>query len=179
MKNSIVVATLAIGLLAVTASPTRATEVGSARNFGIGFQVGSPTAIVGKLFLGPANALDFGVGFGDRNNWGRCRFDDGRRHDCAYWGDHVSFHADYLWQDNIVRGTAKLDWHIGVGGRLLVWDNDYDDRVGAVARMPLGLDLTFNRPDFLEVFFEIAPGLMIVPRTRFGVDVGIGVRFYP
>jgi hypothetical protein len=44
--------------------------------------------------------------------------------------------------------------------------------------MPLGLDLTFARPHFLEVFVEIAPGLIILPPLWPDIDAAVGVRFY-
>ena len=63
---------------------------------------------------------------------------------------------DYLWQSNIVRGQAQLDWHVGAGGRA-IWAGDCNgDCFAIAARAPVGLDLMFNNPGFLEVFFEIA-----------------------
>ena len=43
-----------------------------------------------------------------------------RRARTAATSAHGTFNVDYLWQSNIVRGTAQLDWHIGGGGRI-VW----------------------------------------------------------
>ena len=36
----------------------------------------------------------------------------------------------------------------------------------------------FQNPNFLEVFFELAPSFWIVPDFGFGIEGGIGVRFY-
>jgi hypothetical protein len=157
-------------------APAQATEVGGARTFGLGFQIGDPTAIIGKLFLGSGNAIDFGVGFAGFG-YSRCRDVNNRWYYCSR---ALSVHGDFLWQENIVRGTAKLDWHIGVGGRVVFNSafNDGRDDVLLIARMPLGLDLTFARPHFIEVFFEIAPGLIFIPELWFDVDAAIGVRFY-
>jgi len=183
MKRATLPVTFLISLL-VGLTEAQATEVGAGRNFGLGFQVGDPTAIIGKLFIGGGNAIDFGVGFGGYgvgSSW--CYRNNGSRYRCGGRLGHASIHGDYLWQDNIARGTAKLDWHIGVGGRVHFWqyNDNWDDDDGDLAlavRMPLGLDLTFNRPDFLEVFFEIAPGLYFLPFVDFDVDAAIGVRFY-
>jgi hypothetical protein len=180
MVKRVIRATLFFTLILLGASEAQATEVGNGRRFGLGFQLGDPTAIIGKLFLGGGNAFDFGVGF-DGYGRGYC-WDEGRRRRCwddDYGFDHMSLHADYLWQENIVRGTAQLDWHIGVGGRMWIWDDGpQDDDVWLGARMPVGLDLTFNRPSFLEVFFEIAPTLMIFPFVDLDLEAAIGVRFY-
>jgi len=42
----------AAAILSVGASRAQATEVGNSRNFGLGFQIGDPTAITAKAFLG-------------------------------------------------------------------------------------------------------------------------------
>ena len=39
------------------------TEVGYARKFGLGFMLGDPTGLTAKLWVAPAHAIDFGVGF--------------------------------------------------------------------------------------------------------------------
>jgi hypothetical protein len=156
-------------------SPAAATEVGRGRDFGLGVAFGSPTSIVGKYFMGRNNALDFGLGFWSYG-WRRCsaRFRGGY---CdGYDGfDVLSLNADYLWQDALVAGTgANLDWHIGAGGRVWVGDGDF----AAAARMPLGIDLTFRKPSFLEVFLEIAPALYVVPGLGLDIEAFLGVRFY-
>lgn len=157
-------------------SVASATEVGRGRNFGLGVAFGSPTSIVAKYFVGGGNAFDFGIGFW-RYGWRRCyRWGDDRF--CDYDGgafDLVSLNADYLWQDALVHGTgASLDWHIGAGGRVWLGDGDF----AAAARMPVGLDLTFRKPSFLEVFLEIAPALYIIPPIDLDLEAHLGVRFY-
>lgn len=157
------------------ASDAEATEVGRGRNFGLGVAFGSPTSIVAKYFVGGGNAFDFGLGFWNYG-WRRCY---GPRDDrfCDYDDgfDVLSLNADYLWQDSIVRGAAaNLDWHIGAGGRVWLGDGGF----AAAARMPVGLDLTFRKPSFLEVFLEIAPALYIVPGLNLDLEAFLGVRFY-
>jgi hypothetical protein len=169
---------LSLTVVAGAVGTANATEVGSSRNFGLGFQLGDPTAFTGKAFIGGLNAIDFGLGFGGYG-YGRCRDPEGRRYYCGDrgWSD-LSLHADFLWQDNLVHSTARLDWHIGAGGRLIFWDAFDRGYIDVIARMPLGLDLTFQRPGFIEVFFEIAPGIVIIPFAWFDLDADIGVRFY-
>lgn len=148
----------------------RATEVGRGRNFGLGVAFGSPTSIVGKYFLSGENAIDFGLGFWTYG-WG-CNdrgFCEGRSFDV------LTLNADYLWQDSVVRGSkASLDWHIGAGGRVWVGGGD----ASIAARMPVGLDLTFRKPSFLEVFVELAPAVYVVPGLYLDLEAFLGVRFY-
>lgn len=165
-----------------------ATEVGDSRNFGLGLGLGTATSLVGKYFIDDESALDFGVSF-----W---RYRRGCWHDrrgvvyCDGYGDSYrngsfGLHLDYLWQDTLVRRTAKLDWHIGAGARFWRWDyDDYyyayyrDSRSALAARMPTGLDLTFARPDFLEVYLEVVPSLYFVPFVEFDMEAFVGARLY-
>jgi hypothetical protein len=169
---------LALTILAGATGTAAATEVGNSRRIGIGFQIIDPTAIIGKLFIGRGNAIDAGLGFGGVG-YVRCRGPNNAYRYCDNIGSFWSIHADYLWEDTLVHeGNLKLDWHIGVGGRI-IFDNTSDrGYVDLIARMPLGLDFTFARPSFLEAFVEIAPGLVIVPPLWFDIDAALGVRFY-
>jgi hypothetical protein len=172
MKRSLAIAVIVLALLG--AGRAQATEVGGSRTFGLGFQFPAPTAIIGKLFIGHGNALDFGVGFGAPDYY-HCR----PHYDCGAYGHYISIHGDYLWQDNLVRqGNLKLDWHIGAGARFAVENAFGHGYPVLIGRMPLGLDFTFSRPSFLEAFIELAPGIMIVPPLYFALDAVIGVRFY-
>jgi hypothetical protein len=42
--------------------------------------------------------------------------------------------------------------------------------------MPLGLDLMFQRPSFVEIFFELAPALYLPAGLTF--EPALGARFY-
>jgi hypothetical protein len=173
VKRFLILTTLSLGFLA-GARPVSATEVGHGRDLGLGVAFGSPTSLVAKYFVGGGNAFDFGLGFWSYG-W-RCSGRDDRRFcndERAF--DLLSLNADYLWQEPIVGGTgANLDWHIGAGGRVWIGDGDF----AAAVRMPLGVDLTFRKPSFLEVFLEIAPALYVVPNLDLDIEAFLGVRFY-
>jgi hypothetical protein len=182
----------------LTTKPVEAAEVGNGRSFGLGFQLGEPTAFTGKVFLDRGSALDFGIGW-HHSDWyrrglptagpptaGHC-WDDRRGvwYDCGDHWHNWSIHLDYLWEDTLAQGSARLDWHIGLGGRMVIWDEAYyynryggHNDYGFIFRVPIGLDLAFRRPDFLEIFFEIAPGMFFVPFADFNMDADIGIRFY-
>jgi hypothetical protein len=174
MRRTIVAICFAVGLwLSLADGTAQATEVGYGRKFGLGFELGEPTGLVGKYWLTTTNALDFGVGF-----WG---YSWGWR-DCGGGGcggaQAFSFHADYLWQSNLVKSSAQLDWHIGGGGRAIIWNDPGGGHAAVGARMPVGLDLMFSNPSFVEVFFEIGPALYIGPTLWLQFEGGLGVRFY-
>src|SRR5882672_6028428 len=156
-----------VGTVNGTTRTASTTDVGYGRKFGLGFMVGDPTGLTAKLWLGPTNSIDFGLGF-----WGY-GFDNcaGRGAPCDHFGYHAgTFNADYLWQSNIVRGKAQLDWHIGAGARSIWYGGCAGDCFALAARMPVGLDLMFANPARLELFLELAPALYFVPTLA---DLGI------
>jgi hypothetical protein len=153
-----------------------ATEVGGARRFGLGFAIGEPVSLVGKYFLNSINAIDFGLAFA---RFRRRYCTPGPDYRCERFG-YLSLNGDYLWEDTLARERFRLNWHIGPGARLSLSDDyyGYTEDVLIFARMPVGLDFTFDRPEFLEVFVEIAPALLLLPEIDFGLEAFVGVRFY-
>ena len=178
MKRVIILLTLILAGVAASPNTAMATEVGTSRNFGLGVQLLEPTAIIGKVFLDRNNALDFGLGFW---GYGRCYNTNGDPYYCNANRHDFSLHFDYLYEEPIVDSVVRLDWHAGAGGRLILWGYTYNNsNHGAVvlARVPIGLDLSFRRPRWLEVYLEIAPALVIVPPLDFWLDIGLGARAY-
>lgn len=154
----------------------QATEVGRSKDFGLGFALGDPMSFVGKVFIDRDNAIDFGVGF--YRLWNRCRDERGLR-TCDRWFGSITFNADYLWQFEIVEGrSAKLDWHIGAGGRVWIAGRDERQDIAIAGRMPVGIDLTFRKPDFIEVYLEVAPAMYVFPAPGLEPEGNLGIRFY-
>jgi hypothetical protein len=174
MKRTVVTTLLAVLLLAVGAGSAGATEVGYSRKIGLGFVLGDPTGLSGKYWVGPTNAFDFALGF---TNYGAgvgasCFTDNNGVQHCQGYFD-TSINVDYLWQSNIVRGGAQLDWYIGGGGRVVIFGGR---GFNLGARMPVGVALMFNNPSFLEVFFELAPAFYIY--NGLTIEGGLGLRIY-
>jgi hypothetical protein len=180
MKSTLLATLGAVMLLAVAGQSAHATEVGYSRKFGLGVEVGAPTGLVGKLWVGPTNALDFGLGLWWSGANPDCFTDNNGQRVCGNWGGthNGTFNIDYLWQSNIIRGSAQLDWHIGGGGRMVWWGGCSNDCIGLIARAPIGLDLMFTNPSFLEIFFELAPAFWLVPTFGLDIEGGLGVRLY-
>jgi len=157
------------------------TEVGYSRRYGVGAVVGDPTGLSGKVWVGGTNAIDLGVGFYGYGLRGGCfRERDGRQVcDRRYGHGSTSLHLDYLWEGKLIQRAAQLDWHVGVGARMFfLGDPCAYDCWNAGVRAPIGLDLTFHQPSFLEVFLEIAPVLYFAPSTFLAMEGGLGVRGY-
>jgi len=157
------------------------TEVGYSRRYGVGAVVGDPTGLSGKVWVGGTNAIDLGVGFYGYGVRGGCFRDrDGRQIcDRRYGHGSTSLHLDYLWEGKLIQRTAQLDWHVGAGARMFFLGDPCADGCWAGGvRAPIGLDLTFSQPSFLEVFLEIAPVFYVVPATFLALEGGLGVRGY-
>jgi hypothetical protein len=176
-RTLITVCFAALVLLGGLLGTARATDVGYGRKFGLGIELGDTSGVTAKYWVGPTNSVAAGLGF-----WGYgfndCWHDGAGTH-CNGWGySGGTFHVDYLWQSNIVRGTAQLDWHIGAGGRTGWFNGCSGTCFDLAARLPIGLDLMFANPSFLEVFLEIAPALVVVPGLWVEFQPELGVRYY-
>ena len=125
MKRTLI-SVLAAGILTTVllASSASATEVGYGRKFGLGLELGDPTGLTGKLWVGPTNALDFGLGF-----WGY-GWDDR----CApngycpgYWGyrSGVRVWIDGAWLLPPYAGWVWIAGHWAWNGYTWVWQDGY------------------------------------------------------
>ena len=189
MRRKLVFTCLAAALFSVVASRSaEATEVGYNRTFGLGFELGDPTAIVGKYWVSKTNALDFGIGFWGYS-WGYCTHNN----PCNAGYQNYSFHLDYLWQSNLVKTPAvQLDWHIGVGGRAIIWNNgDGSSDFALGGRMPVGLDSDVHEPELRRALLRDRAGglrpvrlqhrsrprraLLLLTRHRAGSNDGDGM----
>ncbi len=144
-----------------------ATEIGS-RPFGLGIQLGGPTGIAGKYYLGGRrNAIDFVVGaYSDDND-----FDD-----------DLYVHVNYHWHlvELTSGGGVAIPFRMGVGGFFGTfddWGNDFDNDVNLGARMPVGLDFDLESAP-VQFWVEIGIGLSIFEDIDLHSDAGIGVRYY-
>ena len=176
MKRFLLVTLAAAAIGTAGTGRAQATEVGTSRNFGLGFQIGEPTAITAKVFVTSTSAYDFGVGFG-----GWCYDGNGHSYACDSLHGYLSLHADYLYQENLVNMTNRLEWYAGFGGRVVLWNygpGSHADDVALLARVPIGVAATFRRPSFLEAYLEVAPALRVYPPLWFSIDVALGARAY-
>jgi len=151
-KTKIIILTFALALLLGALSTIEAQSRYS--NTEIGVILGEPTGISLKSWQSDTKAIDGAVAwsFGENGS--------------------VHMHADYLWHNWLDAEQGGLAFYYGLGARAVFAD---DSKFGA--RIPVGLQYLF--PDTrLSMFFEVAPTLNLIPETDFGVNGGIGVRFF-
>lgn len=153
---------LTYGLLAVLALGIPASaQSARSKDIGLGLIFGAPTGLSGKVWLDRTHAVDFAIGsFG---------YYVGRQ----YSGLNV--HADFLWHYFGVFGdrgsvaATHLPLYLGIGGV-------FNSPAVAGVRGVLGISYIFDQP--FDLFFEVAPTLVIAPDTGMGTDAGLGGRFY-
>jgi len=97
--------------------------------------------------------------------------------------------VDYLWQSHPFQ-EPKLSLHYGPGAALGFGRTNYiyvDRGNGYIFRsQELGfgirgvVGLTYLVPKTpMDLFFEVAPVMILAPGAGTGIDVGFGARFYP
>ncbi|MFA7418089.1 MAG: hypothetical protein WCZ90_00280 [Melioribacteraceae bacterium] len=138
------------------------------RGFGIGIMVGEPTGASAKLWTSKVNAFDFGLGFsngGDRITYKGTYESTGRVH----------FHMDYLWHSfNAISSSERFPLYYGLGGRFnsgAGYESSFGIRgVIGIAWLP--------RSTPLDIFIELVPVLQLTAGTGFGIDAGLGIRYF-
>lgn len=145
------------------------TSVSQERPFGIGIIIGEPTGISAKLWTSSHNAFDFGLGWsfgGDRIGKYKGYYDGGTR---------VHFHMDYLWHAfDAIHSSERFPLYYGIGGRMNTGAG-YD---GSLAVRGVFGILWLPHGTSIDVFLELVPSLQLTPGTGFGLDAGIGARYF-
>jgi len=159
----------------------------SNKGFGLGLELGAPTAITGKYWLGEGSdrALQFGVGYMD------------------YYYDWRGFTAygDYLVHLVSLASTESFELPFYIGGGIQYWYwQDYSfsglgcnpgagiycsgNALGA--RVPIGISFDFNNVP-LDVFLQLTPSLDFFfgepgdyPHgfVQFIIGASVGIRYY-
>jgi hypothetical protein len=152
-------------LVLILAKPIAAQDHG----FGMGLILGEPTGLSAKYWTSNENAFDFGLGFsvgGDRiDNHGN------------YYGNssRVHFHADYLWHSfHAIRSSERFPLYYGIGARFNS-GGGYDGSFGV--RGVFGI-AWFPHSTPIDIFVEIVPVFQLTPSAGFGIDAGLGIRYF-
>ncbi len=88
--------------------------------------------------------------------------------------------VDYLRSLTIVEPVAsvRMPVYVGIGGGVVTEEPGmFGEGAGVAARVPVGVSVFFEQVP-IEVFAQVVPQLRVLPNTGFGVDAGVGGRFY-
>lgn len=124
--------------------------------FGLGFLVGEPAGVNGKLWRSTNTAFVGGLA------WSFV-------HDAA-----TDVYTDYVWHSygvfDVDRGMLPL--YLGLGARLAL---DEESRFGF--RTVVGLNYLFDTAP-LDAFVELAPVLDVAPETELQLNAALGLRYF-
>jgi len=155
---------MVLSLIIIVAKPIAAQDHG----FGMGLILGEPTGLSAKLWTSKQNAFDFGLGVsvgGDRISY-KGNYNSGSR---------IHFHMDYLWHSfNAISSTERFPLYYGIGGRFNT-GGDYDGSIGI--RGVFGI-AWFPHSTPIDVFVELVPVFQLTSSVGFGIDAGLGVRYF-
>jgi len=163
------IATALTGSLFALPMSAAATDVGqNGHAFGLGLQLGAPSGITGKYYLGGRrNAIDFVLGgFLDTNRG---------------FNNSIYLQGSYLWHPSTLAQDPAfdLDWYVGVGG--FVWDLGAWTGAAGV-HVPIGLAFDLNDPAVsqLQFYGEAALNINIISNGFgwYGLALAIGGRYY-
>lgn len=160
-------------LIVAALVPIASVSAGSnTSGVGLGVVVGDPTAL--SLAWRPGDTWYLQAALGWNLN-----------------SDRFALNVDYLMTLTTLHsadaGSVSFPIYVGVGGRMRVddddwddwgdddWDNDEDSSLGL--RVPVGLSILPTKIP-MDFFVELAPVVELIPATDLDLDAGIGARFY-
>src|SRR6056300_1373586 len=151
MKKIILLFTLAIGLSAAAQDYKG--------HYGIGLALGEPSGFSIKKFNNNSEAFQYTLGYST------VKGEEG-----------INIGADFLLHnyDFITAEKGSIPFYYG-GGIHLKSYNDAGNQL--YARVPLGV--AYEAVEFpIDVFFEFAPGIAVLPSSALVTNFAIGARFY-
>lgn len=126
------------------------------QGFGLGVIFGEPTGLSGKYWISQRNAVDGGLAWSFKKN------------------GYLHLHGDYLWHfTGVFPDADRLVLYAGPGGRIGFAGTQ--SVIGIRIVGGLAYDI---RGAPMDVFFEIAPVVDLLPQTAGSLNGGIGVRYY-
>ena len=135
-----------------------AEENNSRARLGVGVLLGEPTGFSAELEFDRTHSLDAALSYS---------LVEGELH----------VHSDYLLKLNDLGTKHKYGRFVpyfGLGAQLALGSRNDG---GLSVRFPVGMINLFSKHP-LGLFFELVPGMAIVPETRLVMGAGLGIRFY-
>ncbi|MFH1811186.1 MAG: hypothetical protein ABIJ09_20780 [Pseudomonadota bacterium] len=146
------------------------------KTFGVGLQLGAPSAITAKLKLENNTAVIFGVGGGW--SWGL--------------GSGLEVSVGYVVHPSLLGSyeALNLSWYVGGALDVVVLTHQYYNRgivipvytysgspLGLGGHVPIGLDFQFRALP-LSLYLEATPGLDLFPVVGPRLGLALGARFF-
>ncbi len=151
MKRALLIIAF-LGTLAATAQEYKG-------HYGVGLAIGEPSGFSIKKFIKKREAFQYTLGYSTVKGQ-----------------QGINIGADFLLHnyDFITAEKGKIPFYYGAGIHLRSY-NDMGNQV--YARIPLGL--AYEVSDLpLDIFFEFAPGIAVIPQPSLVTNFALGGRFY-
>jgi hypothetical protein len=154
VRTASFVTALLLGLFCV--APATAQRTTGA--VGLGGQIGEPTGLTLKVHNANAPSYDL----------------------LAAWDldDFFFLNGHALFEHRIDASNfdPTLEWFVGPGAFIGVFDNPSDDEVGIGISGTAGLNLVFSQQ--VELYVQVTPRIGVIPETEGEVGGGLGLRYY-
>jgi len=148
--------------VAAPAVQARTTAERQGGTFGLGFAVGAPSGLAGKIWMDPTNAVQFTVG-GDL----------GRVGDLVATVDYTRHFRPFATEDDIY----SVPLHVGVGVNLGSNVFELNNTVLLGPRIVAGATVNITELP-IDLYFETAPTLYVHEALSWSIDGQLGVRYY-
>jgi len=125
----------------------------SLKHLALGVFLGSPTGISIGYFANNTHVINGVIGW----NFGR--------------NTSLLLTADYTYRWDVSISSGALFLYAGIGGLVNI-----SDHVDIGLRIPLGVSY-FTPQIPLEIFFELGPGMRLIPATDPFLNGGLGIRW--
>lgn len=132
---------------------------------GIGVILGSPTGLTAKFNLARQSAISVHAGWSLAENT--------KFHITA---DHQFLFPGVIHDEN-GRAIRELSPYLGIGGRVLVHENEPENETEFWMGMRIGGGIEYQISQF-GLFIELYPVVNLLPETDFDFEGGLGVIFY-
>lgn len=128
------------------------------RRFGVGVVVAGPTGLTAEYFY--AKNKDIAASLG----WGQNSF-------------HLNLDHHWNRRDFIRADGVAINVYFGLGMRWLGYEGRHDSANDIGVRLPFGVQHIFKEVP-IQIFFELAPALVVVDHTNFVLDIALGARYF-
>ncbi len=138
--------------------------------FGLGFIAGNPSGISASLATSGTSSINLIAGY----NMNRYDNRYPRNGDCCKVGGIMYTSLDYVWYNYNILRVPGINFPVYYGPGVN-WVISHYHSFGV--RGVMGLQYQFAHSPF-DVFFELCPGYNFNPHPMWGLDGGVGSRFY-
>lgn len=144
-----------LSLLFITVPAAQAAP----RRLGLGIVIAGPTGVTAEYIYGKNRDLAASLAWGENSY-------------------HLNLDHHWNRKDWIKADGVGINVYFGLGLRWLSWsdrDSEQESEVGV--RLPFGVQHIFKEAP-IQVFFELAPTLVLVPHSSFIIDIALGARYF-